>query len=125
MSYKRERSTLKTDDESEEKEFLDLEALQPIVDLINRNLTPAHHVLKAEAIDESHCNYGIWLTTNTTVSIFWGQNDDTWGAGIVDANGDWLDEGIDTGCQFTASAEETAIAILTESEKWLESAKAA
>src|ERR1017187_10391382 len=82
---------VKTDDESEEREFLNLEALQPIVDLINRNLTSAHHVLKAEAIDESHCSYGIWLTTNTTVSIFWCQDDDTWGAGIVDANGDWLD----------------------------------
>ena len=112
--------------ETEETPFRDLAALQPIVDIINRNLTPSHCVLKAEAIDEPHGHHGIWLTTNIKgLVIFWGQNADTWGAGIDKDDGNGWEEQIESACPFTASDEETAIAILTESEKWLESAKAA
>ena len=83
----------------------DLEALKPIVDIINRNLTPSHCVLKAEAIDEPHGHHGIWLTTNIRgLVIFWGQNADTWGAGIDKNDGNGWEEQIDSACPFTASA---------------------
>src|ERR1019366_1612798 len=69
--------------ETEGPLFRDLAALQPIVDIINRSLTPSHRILKAEVTDEPHGYHGIWLTTNIKgLVIFWGQNTDTWGAGI-------------------------------------------
>jgi hypothetical protein len=106
--------------ETEGPLFRDLAALQPIVDIINRNLTPSHRILKAEATDEPHGYHGIWLTTNIKgLVIFWGQNADTWGAGIDKDDGHGWEEQIESACRFTASDEETAIAILTESEKWL------